>query len=136
MSRTRINTADAPAAIGPYAQAVLVDGWLWCSGQIALDPQTGEIVGAGSDAQAAQEQATQCLKNLSAVLSAAGCAPGDAVRCTVFLTDLSHFAAVNEVYGGFFGTQTPPARACVEVSRLPRDVLVEIDCVARVSSAE
>lgn len=135
MSRTQIATPAAPAAIGPYAQAVLVDGWLWCSGQIALSPETGDIVGAGTDAAAAQAQARQCLANLGAVLAAAGATPADAVRCTVFLADLGHFGAVNEVYAEFFGVEAPPARACVEVARLPRDVLVEIDCVARVSGS-
>lgn len=136
MSRTQITTLDAPAAIGPYAQAVLADGWLWCSGQIALDPKTGEIVGQGTDADAARVQTDQCLKNLAAVLLAAGATAADAVRCTVYLADLSHFGAVNEIYGAFFGTTAPPSRACVEVSRLPRDVLVEIDCVARIASGD
>lgn len=134
-TKKTISTDDAPAAIGPYSQAVLVDGWLWCSGQIALHPADGTIVGAGDDADAARVQAGRVLENLRAVLAAAGCTPADAVRCTVYLADLGHFGAVNEVYGAFFGTTNPPARACVEVSRLPRDVLVEIDCVARVPGA-
>jgi reactive intermediate/imine deaminase len=131
-NRTTIATDAAPAAIGPYAQAVLVDGWLWCSGQIALDPANGRIVAPGDDAAAAREQTVRVLENLRAVLAAAGGTPADAVRCTVYLANLEHFGAVNEVYGAFFGTTAPPARACVQVSRLPRDVLVEIDCVARV----
>ena len=134
MTRRIIATSGAPAAIGPYAQAVVVDGWLWCSGQIALDPDTGEIVAPGHDADAVRRQTERVLANLSAVLVAAGCRPTDAVRCTVYLKDLAHFGVVNEVYGAFFGTTSPPARACVEVSRLPRDVAVEIDCVARVPS--
>ena len=133
MTRKTVATDGAPQAIGPYAQAVLVDGWLWCSGQIALDPATGQLVGTGDDADAAQTQTRRVLANLHAVLAAGGCAPADAVRCTVFLKDLEHFGAVNEIYGEFFGDVAPPARACVQVSRLPKDVLVEIDCVARVA---
>lgn len=134
MTRTPIRTTSAPAAIGPYSQAVLADGWLWTSGQIALHPETGELVGPGSDAAAAQLQTRRVLANLDAVLQAAGAARGDVVKCNVYLADLSHFAAVNEVYAEYFVGDSPPARACVEVSRLPRDVLVEIDCVARLAS--
>lgn len=131
--RRQIRTDGAPKAIGPYAQAVLADGWLWCSGQIAIDPATGAVVAAGSrDEASARSQTVRVLENLRAVLAAGGASPADVVRCTVFLADLSHFGAVNEEYAKFFGTEAPPARATVEVSRLPRDVLVEIDCVARV----
>ena len=134
MTRRTVATDGAPQAIGPYSQAVVVDGWLWCSGQIALDPATGHVVGTGDDADAAQTQTRRVVANLHAVLAAGGCTPADAVRCTVYLTDLEHFGAVNEIYAEFFGTDAPPARACVQVSRLPKDVLVEIDCVARVPS--
>jgi 2-iminobutanoate/2-iminopropanoate deaminase len=134
--RQQIATPHAPKAIGPYAQAVLVDGWLWCSGQIALDPATGTIVAdGGHDEGAARQQTQQVLRNLRAVLEAGGAKPSDVVRCTVYLKDLSHFGAVNEEYGAFFGTENPPARATVEVARLPRNVLVEIDCVARAGSS-
>jgi 2-iminobutanoate/2-iminopropanoate deaminase len=134
MTRQQIATQDAPKAIGPYAQAVLCDGWLFCSGQIALDPATGQIVSDGAtDETAARRQTQQVLRNLRAVLAAGGAAPADVVKCTVFLADLAHFGAVNEEYGEFFGTDHPPARATVQVARLPRNVLVEIDCVARVT---
>ena len=130
--RKTIATTEAPAAIGPYAQAVLADGWLWCSGQIAIDPETGDLVCAGTDEQTARIQTRQVLTNLSAVLRAGGCTRLDVVKCTVFVANMDHFAAINEEYSAFFGTDAPPARATVEVRRLPKDVLVEIDCTARV----
>jgi reactive intermediate/imine deaminase len=137
MTRQQIATAEAPKAIGPYAQAVLVDGWLWCSGQIALDPATGHIVDeGGTDEGAARHQTQQVLRNLRAVLAAGGATPADVVKCTVYLADLAHFGVVNEEYGECFGTERPPARATVQVARLPRHVLVEIDCVARIGSAQ
>ncbi len=129
--RRIIRSDDAPAAIGPYSQAVLSDGWLWCSGQIALDPATGVIVGGGDGEHAARAQTRQVLTNLRAVLRAAGADLADAVKCTVYVKDMDHFGAINEEYATFF-TDDPPARATVEVSRLPKDVLVEVDCVARV----
>ncbi len=124
MSRQPIETPDAPAAIGPYSQAIRAGDTVWLSGQIPLDPATGQIVGA-----TAAEQAEQCMKNLGAVLTAAGCGFEHLARCTLFLTDLRDFAAVNAVYARYM-PDPPPARACVEVSRLPRDVKVEIDGVA------
>ncbi len=124
--RESIATDDAPGAIGPYSQAIAVDGWVYTSGQIALDPRTGELV--GDDAPA---QTRQVLSNLVAVLAAAGCTPADVVRTTVFLADMGDFAAVNEVYATVFGGDAPPARACVAVKTLPRGGLVEIDAVAR-----
>ncbi len=133
-TRRQIATSGAPKAIGPYAQAVLVDGWLWCSGQVALDPATGNLVTEGLDEAAARKQTVRVLENLRAVLAAGGAAPADVVRCTVYLADIAHFAAMNEEYGRFFGTERPPARATVEVSRLPKGALVEIDCVARVAA--
>ncbi len=136
MARDIIETASAPAAIGPYSQAVKVDGWVFCSGQIPVNPETGEIE------EGIEAQAERCLKNLSAVLEAAGGTLADAVKVTVFLKDMNQFAAMNEVYAGFFPevpqaplsevAVPPPARACVEVARLPKDVLVEIELVARV----
>lgn len=126
MSRGReaIATGEAPAAIGPYSQAIRAGDHVWLSGQIALDPQTGKIVG-----ETAAAQAEQVLENLSAVLAAAGCTMRDVVRCTIYLADMDDFAAVNTVYGEHM-PDPPPARATVEVSRLPRDVRVEIDAVA------
>lgn len=133
MTRKQISTDGAPKAIGPYAQAVLDGGWLWCSGQIALDPASGTVVSPGTDAAAARAQTVRVLANLNAVLAAGGAKPADVVRCTVFLANMDHFSVVNEEYGRFFGTEAPPSRATVQVARLPRDVLVEIDCVARPS---
>lgn len=121
-----IRTANAPAAIGPYTQAVVSGGLLYASGQIPLDPQTGEIV--GSDIAA---QTEQVLRNLSAVLEAAGGSLAGVLKTTVYLKDMGEFAAMNEIYGRFF-SENPPARATVEVARLPKDVKVEIDCIARV----
>ena len=132
--RRVIATASAPKAIGPYSQAIVCDGWLWCSGQIALDPATGHVVHEGLDESSARAQARQVLTNLSAVVAAAGATFADVVKCTVYLADIAHFTAVNEVYAEFFPpASSPPARATVEVSRLPKGVLVEIDCVARVA---
>lgn len=122
--REAIATKDAPAAIGPYSQAIRAGDTVWASGQIALDPQTGEIVG-----ETAAEQAEQVLCNLGAVLRAAECSVADIVRCTIYLADMDDFAAVNAVYGKHMPSP-PPARATVEVSRLPRDVRVEIDAIA------
>lgn len=115
--RSGITTPDAPAAVGPYSQAVKANGFLFCSGQLPLDPETGEIVG-GTPA----EQAGRCLENLRAVCAAAGTSLDQAVKVTVFTTDLDQFAAVNEVYAGFFPGASffPPARAAVQVSALPR----------------
>lgn len=133
MSARRVVATDkAPKAIGPYSQAIVCDGWLWCSGQVALDPATGHVVHEGLDEASARAQARQVLTNLSAVVAAAGATFADVVKCTVYLADIAHFAAVNEVYAEFFPpSSSPPARATVEVSRLPKGVLVEIDCVAR-----
>lgn len=125
--RQVIQTEGAPQAIGPYSQAVTVDGWLYASGQIPLDPATGTLV-EGSVA----DQTRRVLTNLSAVLEAAGGSLGSVVKTTVYLKDLGTFAEMNEVYGEFF-TSEPPARATVEVARLPMDVRVEIDCVAKVT---
>ena len=122
-----VQTDGAPAAVGPYAQAVRCDGWLYCSGQIPLDPATGQMLEGDI-----QTQTRRVLDNLRAVLQAGGCDVGDVVKATVFLTDLGQFAAMNEVYAGVFGTDAPPARACVEVAALPKGARIEIDCVARI----
>ena len=123
-TRTIIATDRAPAAIGPYSQAVRVGNLLFLSGQIALDPDSGELV--GDDAAA---QTEQVMKNVRAVLNAAGADTGDLVKVTIFLADMNDYGAVNEVYGAAVGDE-PPARSAVEVSRLPRDVKVEIECIA------
>ena len=124
MSREIVRTDKAPAAVGPYSQAVRAGGWLFVSGQIPIDPQTGEVVSGG-----VEEQARQVLKNIQAVLDAAGLGLGHVVKVTVFLTDMDSFQRVNEVYASFFASD-PPARACVEVSRLPKGVDVEMEAVA------
>ncbi len=119
------STPAAPAALGPYSQAVQAGGFLFASGQVALRPDGSLVEG---DVRA---QTEQVMKNLDAVLAAAGCRRSDVVKCTVFLTDLGDFAVMNEVYADYFGDHKP-ARACVEVSRLPKDVAVEIELVAQV----
>ncbi len=122
--KATLSTLAAPAAIGPYAQAVRAGGWVFLSGQIPLDPLTGEIVKGDIKAQA-----ERVLENLRGVLSAGRCLPSDVVRTTIYLVDLAHFAAVNEVYGRFF-TPPYPARSTVQVAALPRGALVEIDAIA------
>ncbi len=124
MPKQVITTTDAPAAIGPYSQAVRVGNLVFVSGQIPLHPQTGEVVG-----ETAAEQARQVLHNLRAVLQAAGATLQDVVKTTIFLTDLGQFAAVNAVYAEFF-PENPPARSTVQVAALPRGVQVEIEAVA------
>lgn len=120
-----VHTDQAPEAIGPYSQAVQVDGWVFCSGQIPIDPTTGELV--EGDIQA---QTDQVLKNLSAVLRQAGGSLSNVVKTTVFLADMGDFAAMNEVYGRHFGDHRP-ARAAVAVRTLPKNVDVEIEAMAR-----
>lgn len=119
-----IATPDAPAAIGPYSQATVANGFVFCSGQIPLDPATGQLVEGDIAAQT-----RQVLRNLHAVLAAADCRPQDVVRTTVYLVDMNDFTAMNAVYAEMF-QEAPPARATVQVSRLPKDARVEIDCVA------
>lgn len=121
-----VSTDDAPAAIGPYSQAVTVDGWVFCSGQIPLDPRSGELV-TGDVAQ----QTERVFLNLAAVLEAAGSSLGGVVKTTVFLADMGDFQAMNAVYASHFGEHRP-ARATVEAGGLPKNVAVEIDCIARV----
>jgi 2-iminobutanoate/2-iminopropanoate deaminase len=123
MDRSIVNSDDAPEAIGPYSQAVRAGGLLFCSGQIPLDPSTGELVKLD-----APGQARRCLENLEAVCQAAGARLADAVRCTVYLTDMADFARVNEVYGEFFGDE-PPARVAIQAASLPRGADVEIDAI-------
>jgi 2-iminobutanoate/2-iminopropanoate deaminase len=121
--RRTVTAEGAPAAVGPYSHAVLAGDLLFCSGQIPLDPDSGEIVGT-----TAAEQAVRCLQNLEAVCSAAGTGLHRAVKVTVLLTDMGAFAEVNEAYGTFFHSE-PPARIAYEVSALPRGAQVEIDAV-------
>lgn len=122
--KDRIQTDNAPQAIGPYSQAVKANGFVFASGQIALDPATMQIVEGG-----VREQTERVMRNLAAVLEAAGSGLDRVVKTTVFLADMNEFAVMNEVYGSFF-TDVPPARSTVEVKRLPRDVRVEIDVIA------
>ena len=121
-----ITTADAPAPVGPYNQAVQAGGWLYCSGQIPLDPATGEMVGGGD----VEAETRQVLRNLKAVLNAAGTEAAKVVRTTVYLVDLADFQAVNAIYAEMFGSGVSPARACVQVAALPKGSKVEIDCIA------
>ncbi len=123
--RKIVSTEDAPAAIGPYHQATVAGGVVYCSGQVALDPISGELVGAD-----VSTQAEQVVRNLGAVLEAAGSSFAQILRCTVYLIDMSDFQAVNAVYTRMFEGMEPPARACVAVSALPKGALVEIDCIA------
>ena len=122
-----ISTSKAPGAIGPYSQAVSVDGWVFCSGQIPIDPITGEVVGGDIGAQT-----DQVLKNLTTVLEAAGASLSRVVKTTVFLADMADFVGMNEVYATHFGDHRP-ARAAVAVRTLPKNVDVEIEAVARIS---
>ena len=121
-----IETKAAPKPVGPYSQAVLVQNWLYCSGQIALDPLTGEMIGNGD----IEEEANQVLKNLMAVVHAAGGNSSKIIRTTIYLTDLNDFAKVNEIYAKTFDNKVSPARACVEVSNLPKGGKIEVDCIA------
>jgi 2-iminobutanoate/2-iminopropanoate deaminase len=128
MRKEIIKTERAPGAIGPYSQAVRAGDFVFVSGQIPIDPATGAFV-AGS----AAEQTEQVLKNLSAVLEAAGSDLNAVIKTTVFIADMNDFAAMNEVYGRFF-TENFPARATVQAARLPKDALVEIECIAIVAA--
>ena len=121
-----IHTAAAPEPVGPYNQAVLAGGLLFCSGQIALDPASGQMVGDGD----VEAETRQVLANLQAVLAAAGSSAGRVVRTTVFLADLDDFARVHGIYAEVFGQGVAPARACVQAAALPKGALVEIDCIA------
>lgn len=121
--RQTISAQNAPAAIGPYCHAKLVGGLLFTSGQLGLDPATGEL------AQGVEAQTKQSLENLGAVLAAAGLGYGDVVKTTVFLANMEDFGAVNEIYAGYFPND-PPARSCVAVKTLPKNALVEIELVA------
>ena len=122
--RKVIATNDAPKAIGPYSQAIKASGLVFCSGQIAIDPATEQVITGDVAAQT-----DRVLRNLSEILRAAGSGLGKVVRCTVFLKNMSEFAAMNEVYGKYFSS-SPPARSTIEAACLPKNVLVEIDAIA------
>jgi 2-iminobutanoate/2-iminopropanoate deaminase len=124
MDKKIIKTTDAPQAIGPYSQAVEAGGFVFVSGQIPIDPKTGDVVKADIKAQT-----RLIMENAGAILASAGCGMSSVVKSTIYLKNMSDFAAVNEVYGGFFPAE-PPARATVEVSRLPKDVAIEMDFIA------
>ena len=127
MTRKVIRTEGAPAPVGPYNQAIAASGQIvFVAGQIPLDPSTGEIVGAND----VVKQTEQVMANLEAILTAAGAKTQDVAKTTVFLADMNDFAAMNGVYARYFDEASAPARACVQVSRLPKDVLVEIECIA------
>lgn len=126
MQKVQISTDQAPAAIGPYSQAIRAGGMVFYSGQIPLDPLSGELVG-----QEIAVQTEQVMKNMGAMLEATGLSFSHIVKSTIYLVDLADFAVVNEIYGRFFADQ-PPARACVQVAALPRKALVEIEWVAAI----
>ena len=121
-----IKTSNAPEPVGPYNQAIKAGNFIFCSGQIAIDPVLNEIICLGN----IEKETIQVLKNLSAVLKASGAKLEDVIKTTIYLTDLNNFQVVNKIYSDFFNVGNPPARACVEVSSLPKGVLIEIDCVA------
>ena len=124
MTKQVFSTNEAPAAIGPYSQAVAAAGLLFCSGQLGLDPDTMEL------AEGLEEQVTRALNNLRAVLSSAGAAPSDVIKTTVFLAAMDDFVAMNEIYAGFF-TEEPPARSTVAAKTLPKNALFEIEAIAQ-----
>ena len=126
MARKIVSTSKGPKAIGPYSQAVQAGSWLFVSGQIALDPETGELKSGN-----VQSQTERVMANLKAIIEAANASLGDVVKCTIYLTDMEHFGKVNEIYGSYFAAD-PPARATVAVSGLPKGVEVEIDAVVYV----
>ena len=125
-SSKAIITKTAPAPVGPYNQAVLANGWLYCSGQIPLDPSSGLMVGAGE----VEAETRQVISNLKAVLTAAGATTAQVVRTTIYLVDLQDFNKVNAIYAETFTEGTSPARACVQVAALPKGARIEIDCTA------
>ena len=129
---TPIETKFAPKPVGPYNQAILVENWLYCSGQIALDPSTGAMIGDGN----IEEETKQVLKNLMAVVESAGGKSSNVIRTTIYLTNLDDFAKVNAIYAETFSENVSPARACVEVSNLPKGGKIEIDCIAWLGNKE
>ena len=126
MHKEQITTTAAPAALGPYSQAIAAGGFLFASGQVPIDPATGDLAGAD-----VESQARQVFANLQQVLAAAGCGFADVVKTTVFLTDLANFAAVNEIYADYF-VQPYPARSCVQIAALPKGSLLEVELIAKI----
>jgi len=124
MNKTVINTSNAPAPIGPYNQAILTGNTLYVSGQIPIDPSSGEMI-----VNSIEEETRMVMTNLGKILEKAGLDYNNVVKCTIFVNDMNNFALVNEVYGSFF-SENPPSRETVEVSRLPKDARVEISCIA------
>lgn len=124
MHKTVVSTNDAPEAVGPYSQGVSANGLVFCSGQIPLDPRTGELIGGSIG-----DQTRRCMESLAAVLDAAGSSLGDVVKVTVYLADIADYAEFNEAYAGFVGAE-PPARAAFAVSALPKGARIEVECVA------
>jgi 2-iminobutanoate/2-iminopropanoate deaminase len=127
MDKKIINTSNAPAPIGPYSQAVVSNGMLYVSGQIPLDPITGELVSSGIN-----DETHRVMKSLKAILEEAGVSFDNVVKCSIFVADMNDFGSINDVYGSYFG-EMPPARETVEVSTLPKNVNVEISCIATLS---
>ena len=125
-SQISVKTDAAPDPVGPYNQAIRAGNFIYCSGQIAINPNSNKIDFLGD----IKGETTQVLNNLKAVLTASGASLEDVIKTTIFLTDLKNFKIVNEIYSEFFQNEPSPARACVEVSSLPKGVLIEIDCVA------
>ncbi len=125
-SKRAVETKFAPSPVGPYSQAVIAGGWLFCSGQIGLDASTGVIVGEGD----IEAETRQVIKNLLAVLHASNAKASQVIKTNIYLINLKDFELVNKIYGEVFSQEISPARACVEVSGLPKGALVEIDCVA------
>ena len=125
-SKVVIKTSNAPDPVGPYNQAIRAGNFIFCSGQIAINPKTNKVDCLGN----IEEETIQVLKNLKAVLNAGGATINDVIKTTIFLTDLKNFQTVNEIYSSYFEGKNSPARACVEVSSLPKGVMIEIDCVA------
>lgn len=124
MSKKVVSTAKAPAAIGPYSQAIIAGNLVFTSGQIPFSPSTGQLI-----SQDIQEQTRQCLENVKEVLAAAGTGLENCIKCTLFIKDMNQFGQINEVYGSYFPSN-PPARSCVEVARLPKDVGIEVEAIA------
>ncbi len=126
LSKKALQTKLAPSPVGPYEQAIMAGGWIYCSGQIPLDPSSGLMVGEGN----VEEETKQVLKNLLAVLKEGGANASNVIKTTIYLVNLNDFNKVNKIYSDFFQNEICPARACIEVSALPKGSLVEIDCVA------
>ena len=125
-SKEFIKTSNAPDPVGPYNQAIKAGNFIFCSGQIAINPKTNNVDCLGN----IEEETIQVLQNLKAVLNAGGATFKDVIKTTIFLTDLKNFQVVNKIYSNYFDGKNSPARACVEVSSLPKEVMIEIDCVA------